>query len=561
MLSLTGRRWRLIHDGEEFSRKTLNERMLEMSSIKDERQFFSPDFHRDIYDPSQLLNIDEALEAIEGALEDGSKIAVFGDYDVDGLTGAAVLIETLKNFKADVATMVPNRLKDGYGLSLKAIDAAAQYGIKLMITVDCGISNKAEIAYAKELGIGVIVCDHHQIPVEMPNDAIALIHPLQEGDNYPFKGLTGVGVAYKLSQALYELRGEMDAEEKLTKLLDLVAMGTLADQGDLEDENRTLVSLGLKQLSKRERPGIAALLNVAGIRDAEITEEHVAFQISPRINAAGRMASPMTAIRLLLADNIVIGKKYADELQSLNDSRKQRTVEIMREIMQELHSNKPKGAVVLSNPNWSVGLLGLLASRVVESFNLPTVLLEDRGDHLIASARSIPGFDVHAALAQSRELFEKFGGHEQAAGLTISKDNFQKFKKDFITSCTKPNSKDEPPELELAMRLNQRDVTIDSAKIIRKFGPFGKGYPVPHFLIEKADIVEIVPMGDGSHLRIMIKIAEDQSEPIALTAFRFGKYKEDLLRSKKISAAVRILSSRWQGKERVELHVEDIRAN
>lgn len=544
--SLTGRAWQIgpsarnAGDGAPFA-----ERLASLFPVDAPDRFFTPSLARDLHDPILLGGMADAVQRIQDAVHAGERIAVFGDYDVDGLTGTAVLVSTIRRLGGKVAAMIPSRLTEGYGLSDAAVRAAADGGASVLITVDCGISNRAEIAVAVALGLSVIVCDHHELPAELPSGAVALLHPRKPGETYPFPHLTGVGVAFKLAQALL-----LDAEAG-AELLDFAALGTLADQGALTGENRAIVRLGLDRLSRRARPGLRALLALTRIEDAQLTEEHVHFQLAPRLNAAGRMAHPRTALHLLLTQNPSEAEGLARELESLNLERRTRTEALFREILARLEAEPPTQAVVLQDPSWSVGVLGLLCSRVAERMNLPTVLMEERGDHCIGSARSVPGFDVHAALSSARDLFEKFGGHAQAAGFTLPTRHLAAFRERFIAACASAPRSEEPLALQLAVSADE--LTLGNARALRRFAPFGAGFPAPTLYLPGATVANAQTMGDGSHARIVLRGRQ------SLTAFRFGSHVPLLPPGTIIDAALTLGSSTWRGEERVEARVVDLR--
>jgi single-stranded-DNA-specific exonuclease len=552
--SITGRTWRLLDGGRE-PRGTLRDRLLAHHTLDDIERYFHPSLG-DLHDAAELMGIDDALGRLEEALDGGEPIAIFGDYDVDGLTGAAILTEALRMVGGQVSTMVPSRLTDGYGLSIAAVEAAAARGVRVLVTVDCGVSNAAEVARASELGMDVIVCDHHELPAVLPQ-ATAILHPRREGDTYPFKGLTGAGVALKLAQALIEMRSDGDPTAQLTSLLDLAALGTLADMGPLTGENRTLVRLGLEQLSKRERPGLRALLAVSKVEDGIVTEEHVGFQLAPRINAAGRMAHPRTALRLLLATDDVEARVLAAELERLNVERRAKTMELEHAVLARLAEAQDGTAVVLADSRWSVGLLGVAAMRIVEKTHLPTVLFEDRGDVLIGSARTPRGTDVFAPLATCRDLFVRFGGHAQAAGLTLRAVDLPAFKERFRTACASLHAPVVEPDVDLATTLRSDELTIESARTIHDFSPFGPGASRPNFLLSQLRLTKLVPMGDGSHLRL--EVAVPGGPTASLTAFGWGKHLTAIREAGTFDAAVSVGSSTYRGVERLDLRVIDLR--
>ncbi|WDU84359.1 single-stranded-DNA-specific exonuclease RecJ [Caloramator sp. Dgby_cultured_2] len=384
----------------------------------------NPDL-RLLYDPFLLKDMDRAIDRIDEAIKKREKIYIYGDYDVDGITSTAVLYRAFKKLGVDVSFYIPDRVNEGYGINREAIDHISSLDVDLVITVDCGISAIEEVEYAKEKGLDIIITDHHECKERIPN-TIA-INPKRHDCQYPFKGLAGCGVAFKLVQALFKFYDLQGYEE----FLDLVAIGTIADIVDITDENRIIVKYGLEKILNSDKAGINAIKQVAGIKD-KISTYNVAFQIAPRLNAAGRLSDAKIAVELFITNDNEKAMQIAKYLDQENKKRQQIEQEILDECIEKIQREidlKRDRVIVLSSPNWHVGVIGIVASRIVERFNRPTILFYEEGETLRGSGRSIRGFNLYDNLVECKDLLVKYGGHELAAGLTIERSKLDDFRK------------------------------------------------------------------------------------------------------------------------------------
>ena len=514
--------------------------LLASRDITNPEHFFSDASMSDLHDPFLFEDMKKATERLHHAVKTRERIWVYGDYDVDGTSGASLLVHALRSLGAEVSYRVPHRLKEGYGLHKHYVDEAAKNFVKIIITVDCGISCKKEIDYAESLGINVIITDHHTVPKEKPN-AFATLHPQLSG--YPFKHLSGSGVAFKLASALLE------DKKMIATLIDLASLGTVADCVPLIGENRSIVKLGLKQMAHTKWEGLRAILESSGnLYNTEFTTETIGFQIGPRINAAGRMDTPMWAMQTLLADGAA-AQKFANKLEELNRDRQSLTSKIFDEAL--LKINTEDVIIIAEGEGWSSGLVGLIAGKIQEKFSKPTLILDDRGDHLIGSARSVTGFNIIEAINAAKALLEHFGGHEMAAGFKLKKSNYSDFKK-ILTECAKNHFAQNPNtnKLELETELFAEDLSIESSEKIESFAPFGIGNSKPVFLLQNAEIFNLRSIGkNAEHLKFSIK---SHNKIFSAIAFRMAENAQELQNSKKL--AIQLEKNEWQN--RVELQIK-----
>lgn len=478
-------------------------------------QFFAkePDFS----DPYEYSGMSEAVERINIALRENEKILVFGDYDCDGVTATALLTTYLKNRGADVSFCVPNRETDGYGISVSAIEKAAEDGVSLIITVDNGINAVNEVEYANGLGVDIVVTDHHLLQGDVPN-AVAVVDPhIDEGYDGIFSELCGVGVAFKLICAL----DDSPCEELIYKFADLVALGTIADVVPLVGENRVLVSVGLQLINRRLNCGIKALIETSGAKF--VTAGNAAFTLCPRINAAGRMADASVAVKLLMSDNYDDALYYAGCLDRLNTERQATEQDIFEaacRIIEENGYNKHR-VIVVDGTGWHIGVIGIAASKLVERYGKPCIVLSVSGESAVGSGRSIEGFSLFDALSASAHTLVKFGGHELAAGLTVKPENIGDFRKainEYAAGVAVPFAK-----VKIDCRIKPRALTVDAAKALKAFEPYGAGNPTPLFAVTEAQIVGVLPLANGKHIRL--KLSRDGYE---FYAVMFGTTPENL---------------------------------
>ena len=473
--------------------------------------FLRPDL-AGLHDPFLMKDMDRAVERVSKALVNRESVAVYGDYDVDGTTSAALLCLFFKETGVEVTPYIPDRLSEGYGLNADAVRKLASTGVTLIITVDCGSSNSAEIALASSLGVDVVVTDHHEISGDAPG-AAAVLNPKQKGCAFPFKGLAGVGVAFNLIMALRSSLREKgwfasSAPPNLKRYLDLVAIGTVADLVPLMDENRIFVSYGLKELENTERPGLKALIEIAGLR-AKPDADSIAYQIAPRINAAGRVASASTALRLLVTTDTAEAASLANELDRENCARQKMEAETLEEALAMLEGHTDRG-IVLFSEKWHPGVIGIVASRLVDRFSKPSVLIALDNGVGKGSARGIRTFDMLEGLKYCSGLLDRFGGHKAAAGLTVSIGNLAAFRDEFIKYANNALTDD-----DLATEINlEAVVALDevNTRLIAEIGslaPFGQSNREPLLCLPGAQIVGTEVVGN----RVRVKVVKNKCAP------------------------------------------------
>jgi single-stranded-DNA-specific exonuclease len=487
---------------------------------------------------------------------------IFGDYDVDGLTSAAILFHALKRLNATHSVRLPNREKDGYGLSRKFMDEFIKLEIKLVITVDCGISCAEEIAYASQNNIDVIVTDHHAIPAKFPDKAFSINHPKQQDCNYPFKELTGAGVALKLAHALFiHNLGEDAAKREIEELIELSALGTIADLGIIQGENRLIVKKGLENLSKTAHPGLKILKDISQL-SKEITTSSIGFQLAPRINAAGRIGDPYSALKLLIGSDENALYKYGNELNELNQKRQKMTMDAFETALEKFENlkseNKLPYILVAENPKWHVGILGLLASKLAEEFGRPAIIMQDLGETLVGSARSIEAFNIIEAISNSKELLMAFGGHKEAAGFTIKKENLKKFKK-ALTAYAEENLKDKDlrPTLNIDCEISENEITEKLTEEINQMKPFGIKNPKPLFLLKNIKPTFIETVGrNRDHIKFE---AEKKGKTFKAIGFRLGEFAEEMRKHRSIDLACYVEMNEWNNSKNLQLEIVDFK--
>ena len=525
-------------------------------NYEDARQFFRPDLSQ-LHDPFLMKDMDKAVKRIEKALATNENILVYGDYDVDGTTAVALMASYLLSRYPNVATYIPDRYTEGYGVSFQGIDFAADNGITLIIALDCGIKAIDKVHYASQKGIDFIICDHHR-PGELLPKAVAILNPKQTDCSYPYKELCGCGVGFKLIQALSQLREE--EIESLLPYLDLVATAIGADIVPITGENRILCAFGLQVINQAPRSGIKAILDESKKRTFTVSD--VVFQVAPRINAAGRMKHGSYAVALLMEKDLEKARQMAQEIDLFNSERKDldrsTTLEVL-ECIRELGEENRKTTVVF-DPKWHKGILGIVASRVMETYYRPTIVFTKSGDKLAASARSVKGFDIYEALTQCADLIAQFGGHKYAAGLTLEPKHFEAFKERFeqvVAASIDPQLL--IPEIKIDSRMNMDRISPKFYRILKQFAPFGPGNSAPCFLAEDLhDTGYAKGVGEESkHLKLAVY--QPGSAPIGAIGFNLGD-KLELIRDRQAFCAVfSIEENEWNGKVDLQLKIKDIR--
>ncbi len=522
----------------------------------------------ELRDPFDILNMDKAVERIYKAIKDSERICIYGDYDVDGITSTSILYLFLKEVGADVIHYIPNRLEEGYGLNTSAMDEIATRDTKLIITVDCGISAIDEVTYSKSIGMDIIITDHHQQSENLPDDATAIINPMITGDTYPFKGLAGVGVTFKVIMALRtHLRRQsvytLENQPNIKKYLDIVCLGTIADIVPLVDENRILVRHGLQMLNEaKNRKGIEELRNIADLSKNRLKLSDVSFGLVPRLNAVGRMGSSNKSLLILLTEDDEEAKTLAVELDNENSERRAVERDIIKEAFEIIDSNpayKDRKSIVVYNENWHIGVIGIVASRIVERYFKPTIVLSLDGDTAKGSARSIPAFHLYDSLSQINHLLTSFGGHKYAAGLKLMKDNIDtlisKFEDIATTNLTEENML---PEYVIDTILEPSDITVKMIEEIMLLEPFGVGNKEPVFIM-----YDLVLTTDtkyvGKDLNHLRAVFNKNKESVACIGFNMLKYKDLLFAGKKYDIAFTLSLNEYKGSVKPQLNLKDIR--
>lgn len=467
----------------------------------------------ELNDPFLLPAMAQAVEKVLDAVQNKEKIVVYGDYDVDGITSTSLLVEFLRKLDAQAGFYVPNRFDEGYGLNKEAVVKLAGQGYSLLIAVDCGTNSSSALARARQYGMEVVVCDHHN-PLLSPDRGAIIVNPKLPGSRYPYQELAGVGVVFKLISAL--LSGLKDSQRSrfpsnfLTQSLDLVALGTICDVAPLTGENRILVKRGLSLLARTRRPGLVALKKVAGLEDKKIGTYEVGFLLGPRLNAAGRMSSALECVELLLEQNHQRAHEISQRLDEENRKRQKIQEEIALEIDQILETDaslEKECGLVLFSANWHEGVLGIVASRVAKMHRKPTVLLTQTGDMYKGSARSIESFDLFQALSGCQHLLDGFGGHRLAAGLRMRQENLLSFREKFVSLANQVLlEEDRVAKLHVDSPLTAGDMKRELFKFLKYLEPYGEGNQEPIFLFRGALLTEIRPISDLKHLKLRVKV-------------------------------------------------------
>lgn len=561
-MSVLGKLWKIKNTdpGKNIIQKILANRGLNDTAAA--KSFLESSYKKGFHNPFIMKDMDRAVDRVKTAILKNERIMIFGDYDVDGISGTAILMHTLKLLGARVSYRLPHRVEDGYGLSNKFIEEFAKLGVAVVITVDCGISCKMQIDLAKSHGIDVIVTDHHTIPEEIPDKAYAILHPMQPGCEYPFKGLTGAGVAFKFASALLTDKFEKDEREGyLYSLLDLASMGTVADLGPLLDENRIIVKYGLDALKKTRWSGLGYLMKNSGIEpNTKLDVSTIGFRIGPRINAAGRIDHPYYALQLLLQDKPdEKAKLLAEHLEKLNQRRQQMVTEAFEELEKEhILDHQENKLIIAWSPNFHVGILGLLASKIVEKHSKPCIVLQDFGDYLVASGRSPEGFHLVEALNAHSHLLEHFGGHAQAAGFNIKKENIEIFAQEMKNYA---NQKLEQVELKqdlgIECELLEDEINETLMEFLEQLEPYGIGNEQPRFILRNLYAEDIRRVGkEQQHLHFQV---QGLRKRFPVIAFKFSEH-EALLRSGKIDLVCYLNKNEWHGTTQLQLRCVDFKA-
>ena len=520
-------------------------------NIENIDKFLNPTRH-DFHDPFLMPDMEKAIQRLIKAIEDKQKIMIFGDYDADGITSITVLKKFLNERGMEVGTYIPNRLNEGYGLNKEAIKKIFDQGYTLMITVDCGISGIEEIDYANSLGIETIITDHHEPAESLPN-AYAVIDAKRKDNKYPFNQLAGVGVVFKVIQAL-SIKLGLDEKEYL-KYLDIVCVGTISDIVPLVDENRVIAKLGLKLVEVTRNIGLRILIQSIGFK--EINSTAISFGVAPRINACGRMGHQQEALDLFLCDDINKAKEIATRLNAFNQERQAKEKAICKQVVEQIEAGKKdKTCIILGHEDWHHGIIGIVSSKVTEMYFKPSILICFEGDEGKGSGRSIPGFDLHEALMKCSDTIEKFGGHSMAIGITVKKDKFEEFKQEFEEYAKSCNISEIVPVVQIDEEVNLKDICMEDVRSLKLLEPFGEANKMPIFLFKNLKINSIRALSEGKHLKLNLK---SDSYMIDAIGFNMGELSNQYLLDDKVDVVGSLDINSFNGNENMQITIKDIR--
>lgn len=533
---------------------TLLAKILINRNIVDEEEinvFLNPK-RNNFHDPFLMLDMDKAVDRIIKAITNKEKTIIYGDYDVDGITSITVLKKFLSERGLEVDYYIPNRLEEGYGLNKDAIQEIAKQGYTLMITVDCGISGINEIEMANSLGIETIITDHHEQLDSLPQ-AYCIINPKRKDNTYPFRGLAGVGVVFKLIQAI-SIKLGLD-EKAYLKYLDIVCIGTISDIVPLVDENRVIAKLGLMLVKVTKNIGLKELITQTGY--SNIDSSMVSFGIAPRINACGRMGKQEEALKLFITDDKNEANEITKKLNEYNIQRQEKEKNIFEQAIKKLENNNVEelNSIVLAGENWHNGVIGIVASRLTEKYFKPTILICIEGDEGKGSGRSIPGIDLHQALVESSQYLKKYGGHEMAVGLSLEKNKIEDFRKHFEEFLKEKNVKQILPVINIDCEITKKDLNKETIEQIKLLEPYGEKNKPPLVVYKNLKITSIRALSEGKHLKIELK---DGNENISAIGFNLGELSEEYLIGDKVDIVGTLELNSYNGQERIQINLKDI---
>lgn len=530
-----------------------------ITTYEQARHFFRPSLHH-LHDPFLMKDMDKAVERINEAIDNKEKILVYGDYDVDGTSAVAVMYMFLKSLFAEVEFYIPDRYVEGYGVSFQAMDYASFHGFTLVIALDCGIKSVDKVKYAKDYGIDFIICDHHRPGSEVP-DAYAVLDPKQNDCNYPYKELTGCAIGFKLVQALAQ-NNQIPFSE-IEQYLDLVAISICADIVEILDENRVLVYYGLLRLKSHMRFGLKTILEMGSVQlDKEFNVNDVVFSIAPRINAAGRIESGKQAVELLIAKDEEIAKNHGFDINEKNSTRKELDSSITEQALSIVMNDEKfeaRKTTVVYNPDWSKGVIGIVASRLTEKFYRPTIVLTQTNGYVSGSARSVKDFDVYNAIEACSDLLDQFGGHMYAAGLTMKTENVEPFKAKFeeVVSAT-IEERMLTREIDIDAELNLSDITPRFYKILKQFSPFGPGNLSPIFMTRNVKDFGYGRIVGTNHLKLSLQQVGSNVVFDAI-AFQQGEHFPLIENKGMFDVCYHIDENTFNGRTTLQLVIKDIR--
>ncbi|MFN8257957.1 MAG: single-stranded-DNA-specific exonuclease RecJ [Bacteroidales bacterium] len=529
-----------------------------ITTFNEARDFFRPSL-QNLHDPFLMKDMDKAVTRLNTAIQNNEKILVYGDYDVDGTTSVAMVYSFLKEFHRNIDFYIPDRYTEGYGISFKSIDFASDNDIDLIVALDCGIKANDKIAFAREKNIDFIICDHHTPGNEIP-EAVAVLDPKREDCGYPFKELSGCGVGFKLLQGLTN-RNNLN-EENLFQLLDLVAVSIASDIVSISGENRILASFGLKKLNENPRTGLKAMIKIAGMESKEIIVSDLVFKIGPRINAAGRIESGRSAVKLLIEEDELFAQELSAKINEHNEKRQSLDKTITEEALEMIKSNEDlqlRKSTVLFNKEWHKGVIGIVASRLIENYYKPTVILTESQGFATGSARSVNGFDLYAAIEHCSDLLESFGGHKHAAGLTLKLGNLENFVNKF-EEFVKINITEEQqlPAITIDQKISFAEITPKFFRIVNQFAPFGPGNMTPVYLTENVKNAGLSKIVGKTEEHLRLDLQDEKNYRMQGIAFFMSDYYQLVDKNQSFNICYSIDENEFNGKTSLQLRVRDI---
>lgn len=519
---------------------------------EDKIEAFLNPTRKSFHDPFLMPDMKKAVDRILKAMQNKEKIIIYGDYDVDGITSITVLKSFLEDRGVHVDSYIPNRLEEGYGLNKPAIEKIAENKYQLMITVDCGISGIEEIEYANSLGIETIVTDHHEVGDSLPN-AIAIVDAKRKDNEYPCRDLAGVGVVFKLIQAIGIKLGL--EEKEYLKYLDIVCIGTISDIVPLVDENRAIAKLGLLLVRQTKNLGLQSLLMSSGYKNIDSTT--ISFGVAPRINACGRMGHADEALNLFLSKDIYEVNELTKKLNEYNKIRQETEKNIYEDAVNQIEQNKlnEKNAIIVSGENWHHGVIGIVSSKITDLYFKPSILLCNEGEFSKGSGRSIPGFDLHQALMQCQDTIDRFGGHAMAIGITIKTDKFQEFAEEFENVAKEAKIDEIIPIINIDAKIELNEINKEMVESLKLLEPYGEGNKMPIFAFRNLKIDSIRALSEGKHIKLTLK---DNNNIINAIGFNLGKIAEDYRIGDKIDVVGTLEINSFNGVDSLQINVKDI---
>ena len=535
---------------EKYNLPELVAKVLVDRNIENIDTFLNPT-RNDFHDPFLMPDMEIAVDEIIKAINEKRKVIIYGDYDVDGITSITILKKFLAERGLETDYYIPNRLDEGYGLNTAAIQKIADDGYDMIITVDCGISGLEEVELANSLGIKTIVTDHHEPDATLPN-AIAVVDAKRKDSKYRCSVLAGVGVAFKLIQALCIKLG-LDEKEYL-KYLDIVCVGTISDIVPLIDENRVIAKLGLKLVEQTRNVGLRELIKSSGYKT--IDSGMVSFAIAPRINACGRMGYEQEGAKLFLTENIANANMITERLNKYNKERQSKEKAIYEEAIKKLEDEKEENSIILSSKGWHHGVIGIVASKLTENYLKPCILLCEDGDEAKGSGRSVPGFDLHDALCKSSDTLLKYGGHGMAVGLTLKMSQLDAFKKEFRKIVDEANLSELESSIMIDKQVELRELNVETVEKIKALEPFGEGNKIPIFMCKNLKVDSIRTLSEGKHLKLTLK---EGNQILSAIGFNLGEHADEFLIDDKVDVVGQLEINEFGGVKQVQINLKDIR--